>query len=288
MKIIDFEDEKYPIKLKEIENPPKILYAEGNINILNSNCISIIGSRNCTEYGIKWCRKFVKELVKYDITIVSGMAIGIDGIAHTETLKDGGKPIAVLPCGLNNIYPKQNENLYYDIISNDGCIITEYKYEEKASSSKFLQRNRIVSGLSLGTLVVEAAYRSGTSVTANLANMQRRDVFCIPGSLDNPKSVGTNKLIKNFAKIAISPEDIIENYKFISKIQKNDKKKQTKFITKYNNICDLISNEPMSIDEIVRKSEKSAREIMSELTILEIDGKIRKVHGNKYIRGDIY
>ena len=118
--------------------------------------------------------------------------------------------------------------------------------------------------------------------------MQRRDVFCIPGSLDNPKSVGTNKLIKNFAKIAISPEDIIENYKFISKIQKNDKKKQTKFITKYNNICDLISNEPMSIDEIVRKSEKSAREIMSELTILEIDGKIRKVHGNKYIRGDIY
>lgn len=170
----------YPKMLKEISNPPEKLYVEGNLKNLNSPCLAVVGSRNCTEYGEKWCKYFVRELVKYGITIVSGMALGIDSIAHKTALKYGGKTIAVLPCGFNNIFPEENINLYKKIIENDGTVVTEYDLNAKAGYQKFLQRNRIVSGLSMGVLVVEAAYRSGTTVTARHALIQKRDVFCIP------------------------------------------------------------------------------------------------------------
>lgn len=183
MEIINLQNKKYPNNLKLIKDSPKKLYVEGDINNLNSNCIAIIGSRNCTEYGEKWCKIFVRELVKYDLTIVSGMAIGIDAIAHNTAINEGGKTIAVLPCGLNKIYPKENINLYKKILKNGGTVITEYLPNVEACSSRFLKRNRIVSGISLATLVVEAAYRSGTSVTARLAVEQERDVFCIPRKL---------------------------------------------------------------------------------------------------------
>lgn len=180
MELIKLRDNLYPIRLREIKEAPKKLYVEGDIKNLNNECIAIVGSRKCTEYGKKWCKVFVKELVKYGITIVSGMAIGIDTIAHDTAIKSGGKTIAVLPCGLKNIYPKENNGLYKKIISNGGTVITEYEPDKKASSKNFLERNRIVSGLSIALLVVEAAYRSGTSVTAKLAKEQNREVFCIP------------------------------------------------------------------------------------------------------------
>lgn len=180
MKKIKINNSEYPKKLKGIPNPPEKLYVDGNIENLHSPCLAVIGSRNCTEYGEKWCKYFVRELVKYEITIVSGMALGIDSIAHKTALKYGGKTIAVLPCGLNNIFPEENINLYKEILENGGTIITEYDLNTKAGYQKFLQRNRIVSGLSMGVLVVEAAFRSGTTVTARHALMQKRDVFCIP------------------------------------------------------------------------------------------------------------
>ena len=180
MKKIKINNSEYPKKLKEILNPPETLYVDGNMENLHSPCIAVIGSRNCTEYGEKWCKYFVRELVKYGITIVSGMAIGIDSIAHKTAIKYGGKTIAVLPCGFNNIFPEENIDLYKEILENDGTTITEYELNSKAGYQKFLQRNRIVSGLSMGVLVVEAAFRSGTTVTARYALMQKRDVFCIP------------------------------------------------------------------------------------------------------------
>lgn len=178
--IIDIENDLYPRMLKEIIDAPERLYVEGNVENLNKKCLAVVGSRNCTEYGKKWCNIFVKELLQYDLTIVSGMAIGIDAVAHMAALKSGGRTIAVLPCGLGNIYPEENITLYKKIIQKGGTVITEYPFDKKASSNKFLERNRIVSGLSIATLVIEAAYRSGTSVTAKLANSQNRDVFCIP------------------------------------------------------------------------------------------------------------
>lgn len=183
MKKINKEDINYPKILKEIENAPEVLYINGNIELLESPCIAVIGSRNCTKYGEKWCEFFVKEFVKYGLTIVSGMALGIDSIAHKTALKYGGNTIAVLPCGFNNIFPKENIELYNEIIEKNGAVITEYELNTKAEYQKFLDRNRIVSGLSMGVLVVEAAYRSGTTVTARDALKQKRDVFCIPRKL---------------------------------------------------------------------------------------------------------
>ena len=288
MNAIELENKIYPKNLKNIKKAPKKLYANGNIDILNSNCIAIVGSRNNTKYGEKWCKKFVQEFVKYDLTIVSGMALGIDKIAHETAIKFGGKTIAVLPSGLENIYPEENTKLYKEIILNGGCVISEYEPKEKANSKRFLERNRIVSGLSIGTVVIEAAYRSGTSVTAKIAKQQGRDVFCIPGSLDNPKSIGTNNLIKEFAKIVTSPEDVINNYDFLHKvevIQNTFVKEQIP--EEYRRIYSLITDIPININEIAKKSLLDLREVSAKLTMLELDGKVVKLPGNMYIRGDL-
>ena len=288
MKIIEFEDKLYPENLRKIDNPPKKIYANGNIEILNSNCISIIGSRKNTKYGEKWCEKFVKEFVKYDLKIVSGMALGIDKIAHSSAIKYGGKTIAVLPSGLEKVYPMENLNLYNQIILNGGCVISEYEPEVEAISKRFLERNRIVSGLSIATVVVEAAYRSGTSVTAKMAQRQGRDVFCIPGSLDNPKSIGTNNLIKEFAKIAISPEDIINNYIFLHKKEVNQNILNVEEVPEeYREIYNLITEVPININEITKKCHLELKEVSSRLTMLELDEKIVKLPGNMYIRGEL-
>ena len=287
MKIIEFEDKLYPENLRKIDNPPKKIYANGNVEILNSNCISIIGSRKNTKYGEKWCEKFVKEFIKYDLKIVSGMALGIDEIAHSSAIKYGGKTIAVLPSGLEKVYPRENLNLYNQIILNGGCVISEYEPEVEAISKRFLERNRIVSGLSIATVVVEAAYRSGTSVTAKMAQRQGRDVFCIPGSLDNPKSIGTNNLIKEFAKIAISPEDIINNYNFFHKKEVTQNILNVEEVPKeYREIYSLITEVPININEITKKCHLELKEVSSRLTMLELVEKIVKLPGNMYIRGD--
>ena len=288
MTVIELENKLYPKILKNIKKTPKKLYINGNLDILNSNCIAIVGSRKNTKYGEKWCKKFAQEFIKYNLTIVSGMALGIDKIAHKTAIRNGGKTIAVLPSGLENIYPEENLELYNEIILNGGCVISEYEPKIKASSKKFLERNRIVSGLSLGTVVIEAAYRSGTSVTAKIAKEQGRDVFCIPGSLDNPKSIGTNNLIKEFAKIVTSPKDVINNYNFLHKIEVNSNTLVKEQIPEeYKKIYSLITDIPININDIAKKSLLELREVSSKLTMLELDGKVVKLPGNMYIRGDL-
>ena len=285
---ITIEDKEYPESLKQIKNPPKRLYLKGNIKLLKTPGIAIVGARNCTQYGEKMAKKFAKELAEFGITIISGMALGIDKIAHKIAIKNGGKTIAVLPSGLENIYPEENLELYNEIILNGGCVISEYEPKIKASSKNFLERNRIVSGLSLGTVVIEAAYRSGTSVTAKIAKEQGRDVFCIPGSLDNPKSIGTNNLIKEFAKIVTSPKDVINNYNFLHKIEVNSNTLVEEQIPEeYKKIYSLITDIPININDIAKKSLLELREVSSKLTMLELDGKVVKLPGNMYIRGDL-
>lgn len=285
---ITIEDKEYPESLKQIKNPPKRLYLKGNIKLLKTPGIAIVGARNCTQYGEKMAKKFAKELAEFGITIISGMALGIDSYAHISTLEANGNTIAVIPSGHSNIYPKENQKLYNQILENNGLIITEYQENEKATSNKFLERNRIVSGLSLGTVVIEAAYRSGTSVTAKIAKEQGRDVFCIPGSLDNPKSIGTNNLIKEFAKIVTSPKDVINNYNFLHKIEVNSNTLVKEQIPEeYKKIYSLITDIPININDIAKKSLLELREVSSKLTMLELDGKVVKLPGNMYIRGDL-
>lgn len=279
--VIEFENKKYPKKLRKIKNPPQRLYVQGDIELLNKKGIAIVGSRNCTQYGIKWCEKLTKDLLEYNLVIISGMARGIDSVAHNITIRNGMKTIAVLPSGFNNIYPKSNIQLYKNILKSGGTIVTEYEENVVASSSKFLARNRIVSGLAIGTLVVEAGYRSGTSVTASLTKEQGKKVFCVPGNLENFKSIGTNTLIKKGAKLVTSAEDIAKNYHLL-KCESN--KKKIEIPSEYEDIYNLITEKPIDTLTIIKKSNLRVSEVMSKLTILELEEKIKKVAGDKFVR----
>lgn len=280
------EEDRYPVQLRNIKNPPKQLYAKGNIGLLKTNIISIIGSRVCSENGVKLARKFSKELVYQGITIASGMAVGIDTIAHQTTLQEKGKTIAVLGNGFKHIFPQENMELYEQIIKDDGLVITEYPPEEKAKSKNFLERNRIVSGLALGILVVEAAHRSGTSVTAKLARQQKRKIFALPHEVNDLHGVGTNRLIQEGAKIVTSTEDIIKEFSFLPyKIPPKEKKIKTQLSRKvcrnkeYNEIYQFITENPISLNEIYKKSSKSISEVNNILLMLELEGYIEKVVG---------
>ena len=287
MKIISITDKNYPKILSKIKNPPKKLWTEGNIELLGKNAISIIGSRKNSEYGAKWCEKFTKELLEYDLTIVSGMASGIDSIAHNTCLKYKGKTIAVLPSGFDNIYPIENKYLYKKIIENDGLVISEYPPEIKASKEKFLERNRIVSGFGLCTLVIEAGYRSGTSVTAKITISEGKKVFCIPGNLNNKKRVGTNRMIQNGAQLVMSVNDIILNYPFLKK-KKNINDSNLNVCFDLENIDEdcleiykMILNGFNSVNKIAKNANISINETMSKITMLEIEGKIKKERNGK-------
>lgn len=207
---------------------------------------------------------------------------GIDTAAHKGTLQAGGKTIAVLGSGINNIFPKENESLYKEILNNEGLIISEYAPNENPKSEYFLERNRIVSGLSIGVLVIEAAYRSGTSVTAKFAKMQGKKVFALPHEIKNSFGVGTNRLIQNGAILVTNIKDIIKEYSYLkydkNKV-KNDIIKKTLPDEKYIDIYNIIMKSHGSLNEIYQKSDKNVGEINHILLILELDGYIQKVSG---------
>ncbi len=285
--IIEIENKMYPEILKKIKKPPKKLYLKGNIKILQEPGIAIIGSRNCSKYGENMAIKFSKNLAQYNLNIISGMAIGIDSWAHKGALECGGKTIAVLPCGLDNIYPKENIDLYNKIINNGGLVLTEYENDIKADYNKFLERNRIVSGLSIGTLVIEGGKRSGTSVTARLTKEQNKLVFCIPSSLENPKGITPNNLIKQGNILVTQVEDIIQKYPELNlKIIKNTKKKIEEVIEKeYKEVYKIIPEEgTIHINEILKKLNLGIQEINYKLMMLELEDKIVSLPGQNYKR----
>lgn len=280
--------------------------------MLDKNIISIIGSRSCTDNGIELATKFAKELSMQGLVIASGMAMGIDSAAHKGTLEVKGKTIAVLGSGFNNIFPKENMELFKEIIENDGLVITEYEPDTEPSSNKFLERNRIVSGLSIGILVVEAAYRSGTSVTAKLAVEQERKVFVLPHEIGDIHGVGTNRLIRNGAILVTSTKDIIDEFNFLefnrleekiienkeniesktkikkerSKIKMNEENNENseknikkKVKKEYQEVYNLIWNGTKSLSELCKNTNKQAMEINEILFMLEIEGVIGKTFG---------
>ena len=203
----------YPSSLLNIEDSPSRLFAEGNLDLLNSDSIAIIGSRYASENGMKTAELFSKGLSQVGLTIVSGLALGIDTIAHKFSYNQKGKTIAVLGSGLNKIFPPENIDLYKKIIENDGLIISEYAPDTEPNSSSFPKRNRIISGLSLGILVVEAKYRSGTGITATYAREQNKPIFAVPHEINNPYGIGTNRLLKKGAIAVTNPIDILEKLK---------------------------------------------------------------------------
>lgn len=282
-KIITPTDTNYPMALKTIANIPRQLYVMGDDKILNDTCFSIIGSRTCTERGKKVAEEMAKKLCEYNVCIVSGLALGIDTAAHRGALLAGGKTIAILGSGFEHIYPERNISLAENILKNGGALVTEYPPEEPVKSMHFPKRNRIVSGLSIGTLVVEAHYRSGTSITAKLAAKQGRKVFAIPSGIGEKYGVITNELIKKGAILTRNIEDIIKEYDFLQKIERK-KESELTVPQEYKEIYDILSTKEMQIEEIRKRTKKDAKEINYLLTMMELEGYIKQLPGKFYTR----
>ena len=202
----------YPERLRNIYDPPKKLYVLGNFKILKEKAIAIVGSRKATEYGKKVAFQISQELTKENINIVSGLAIGIDTYAHLGaiSIQNQASTIAVLGSGIDEMYPKENTELARKIIQTGGCIVSEYPLGTKPNKINFPQRNRIISGLSEGVVVVEASEKSGSLITAEFGIEQGKEIFAVPGNIDNPLNRGTNKLIQDGAKMVLSSKDILE------------------------------------------------------------------------------
>ncbi len=290
--IIEYFSELYPKRLRNIEKPPSRLYVLGNVEILNEIGIAVVGSRTNTEYGRKMCKKFVNGLQEYKINIISGLAFGIDSIAHEECLKNSGKTIAVLPSGLKNICKLTNKILIEEIIKNGGAVISEYENNIQADSDKFLERNRIVAGLGVGTLVVEAGYRSGTSVTARFTNQSKKPVFCVPSSLENKKGILTNELIQKGAKLVINAEDIIEELSEINPeiiFRKKEIKQKNLYFNispELLNVYKEITDEPKDLNQIARNIGLSISEVNYKTMMLQLEDKIIELPGQRFIRND--
>ena len=280
---IKYESKYYPEKLRNIKNPPQKIYVLGNADILNNFGIAIIGSRSCSTYGEKMTKFFAKNLNKYNINIISGMAIGIDKYAHLETIKENGVTIAVLPSGFNKIYPKENKFLVDKIIDSGGAVISEYDREVTATSKSFIERNRIVSGISDGVLIVEGGYRSGTAVTARIAKEQKKKIFCVPSSLENPKGLVPNKLINEGAILVRDEQDIIKSFSD-NIIQKRKNIENEIKVDKDKLPIYYILVEEMDINELVKKSELNIEEVNYQLMILELNNKIEQLPGKRYRR----
>lgn len=215
--MITINDKLYPNKLKELYDKPVVLFAKGNINLMNNHCVAVVGSRECTEYGKNAAQKLSYELAKNNMCIVSGLARGIDKYAHIGAIKAKGNTIAVIGNGLDNIYPYENQKLAERIIENNGLIVTEYIVGTKPDKINFPARNRIISGLSDGIVVVEAKEKSGALITADFGLEQGKEIFAVPGNINCPNSVGTNRLIQDGANIVISYKDIENPLKKLKK-----------------------------------------------------------------------
>jgi len=280
---ITLQDKDYPAILKEIHDPPKELYIKGEIINQDKTAIGVVGTRRYTQYGKEVALDIAGKLAKLGITIVSGLAKGIDTFAHQAALENGGRTIAVLGSGMdkNSFFPRSNYSLS-EKISQQGAVISEYQPGTRGTHFTFPQRNRIISGLSLGVVVIEAPEESGALITATLALEQNREVFAIPGSIYEKNSVGTNRLIKLGAKLVTDVEDVLEELN-LSHLLTLEKKKVKPDNKEEEIILSILSAQPVHIDEIIKKSGLSAGIVNSTLMILELKKAVRNLGKNNYI-----
>ncbi len=254
--------------------------------MLNKPIIAIVGSRNCSTYGFEQAKKFASLLSKNGICVISGLAIGIDSISHISAMQNIGRTIAVLGSGFNNIYPKENKELFNKILENDGCVISEYDPKTVADTKNFPRRNEIISMLSLGVLVIEAGYRSGSTITANRAFKQGKKVFAIPSNIDSKLGIGTNKLIQKGAKLVTNVQDILNEINiYTCKDIEQDWKYEIKNVpVKYKEVYNIIGNMPVDINTIARKLELPIQEVSEQLTMLELNEYIRALPGDMFVK----
>jgi len=288
VEILTLDSPDYPELLKAIYNPPPVLYVKGILKNIGS-CIAIVGSRTPTYYGKNIAEKLTRELVIRGFTIVSGMARGIDTISHIAAIEEGGKTVAVLGSGLKVIYPQENSKLM-EKISQSGAVISEFPMNMPPHRENFPVRNRIISGLSLGTLVIEASEKSGALITAKQALEQGREVFAIPGNVNSKNSKGTNSLIKEGAKLVEDVNDIISELKIPSKqikqkINERVNKEAPKNLSSDEmTIYSLLDENPLHIDVIAKESKLPVNKVSAILLSLEMNGIIKQEAGKMFAR----
>ncbi|MFZ1572663.1 MAG: DNA-protecting protein DprA [Chlorobiota bacterium] len=284
-KIINFWDEDYPFLLREIYSSPMNLFVFGNL-ITNENCISIVGTRNNTQYGRLIAEKYAEEFVLSKITVVSGLARGIDTYSHKSALKNNGRTIAVIASGLDEINSEYIEKIVNEI-SESGAVISEYPFGTKAIPAFFPQRNRIIAGISKGLVIVESDIRGGSLITAQFALDQNREVFSVPGNINSQKSKGTNELIRNeSAKLTLNPRDVLVALGFNFDIIEETKTKiidhsSLTFFEKQ--VLDNLNYEPKHIDSILSNLNMTSSELLINLLTLEFKGLVRQLAGKMFL-----
>jgi DNA processing protein len=279
---LTWHDDAYPVHLKEIYDYPPVLYIRGKLIAADEWCLAVVGTRRATAYGRQVTEEIVTDLARNNITIVSGLARGIDSVAHQTALDAGGRTIAVLACGLDVIYPAENLNLARRIIEN-GALISEYPLGIKPKPEHFPRRNRILSGMSLGVLVTEAGEGSGALITADLALEQNRDVLAIPGSILSPASRGTNNLIQEGAKLVRNCQDILEELNLRAVAQQLEFKEIIPESETESTLLKRLSAEPTHIDSICVGSGLPVATVSSTLAMMELKGLVRSVGNMSYV-----
>ena len=298
--LINLNDERYPVVLKRIYDPPPVLYVKGTLTREDNLCISIVGTRRCSLYGQEQASRFAHFLSSAGFTICSGMARGIDTAAHQGALSAGGRTIAVQGCGLANIFPPENKNLF-ELIAGSGACISELPLRYEPLSENFPPRNRIIAGLSLGTIVVEAPLNSGAMITARVAMEYNREVMAVPGKIDSPLSKGTHKLIKEGAKLIESVEDVMEALGYIGEqladhvtdaagkaAAKGEKPlfdiRELKLIGDEKMIYDYLHKEPSHIEQIIMDTKLTPGSVNAGLISLRLKGLIKQFPGSLFVK----
>ncbi|MDD7305498.1 MAG: DNA-processing protein DprA [Peptoniphilaceae bacterium] len=282
-KIVTIFDKAYPYNLRNIDDRPAILYYKGSLSDNDKYSIAFVGARKCTAYG-KWaCQKLVEDVASQGITTVSGLAYGIDSICHTSTLKKDQRTIGIIGCGIDQIYPKSNRRLYQEI-EEKGLILSEFPLGTLPRAWNFPQRNRIISGISLATVVIEAKEKSGTMITSACAINQGRDVFCVPGNINSIYSKGTNRLIQDGAKLIIDANDIIDELSQLSFFDKKDEEKDFSDLDENElKIITYIEENPnANADLIALDLNLSIDDVNYLLTSLELKDYIENIGGNEF------
>ncbi|MDO8946816.1 MAG: DNA-processing protein DprA [Desulfocapsaceae bacterium] len=286
---ISLEDQSYPSLLRQINGPPSVLYIRGRSELLESCCVAIVGSRAATTYGHRIASSLARDLAARGVTVVSGLALGIDACAHAGALAASGATVAVLGCGLDVVYPQQNSGLYGQI-QDAGVLVTEYPLGTRPEAFRFPARNRIIAGMSYGVVVVEAAKKSGSLITAELALEEGRDVFAVPGQVDSFKSAGAHWLLQQGAKLVLSAGDILEELHLCKGIQ-GEKKRGTgaedetlALEPELLALLEMIEPYAMKRDALIAASGLSPGQVAEFLLLLELEGLVEMLPGDEVRR----
>lgn len=283
VQLLTIYDADYPSRLKEIFQPPPLLYVRGELTPQDDSSVGVVGTRSPSVYGKELTSRIVPELVRSGVTIVSGLARGIDSVAHHAALDAGGRTIAVLGNGIDVVYPSENRALS-NLIVGRGALVTDYPLGTKPDAFNFPARNRIISGLSMGTVVIEAQRSSGALITADYALDQNREVFAFPGRTTDRGSSGCNRLIREGrAKLVASSEDILEELDLTAAVQQLEIKAVLPANNEESHLLSLLSHEPVHVDELSRQTSMASPTVASTLLMLELKGAVRQVGAMSYV-----